>query len=381
MKSSGRLTTQRYGRTVIEVDRLSKRFGRRTVLDQISFKVRKGETVAILGRSGTGKSVTLKTIVGLMDPSEGRVLVLERDVHRMRESERLRFRRDIGYVFQNAALFDSLTVLENVGFPLFQRGVPEQQIYDTVRKRLDMVGLAHTLQQYPAELSGGMRKRVGLARAIVDLPPIVLYDEPTSGLDPLTTDVINQIILRLRAQLAVTSVVVTHDMGSALTIADRIIMLDQSRIVVDGTPDEVRASDNPWVQNFLEGKALENERIDTKRFALPTGMTPRAPLTTVASAKPAVPPSIRVRRGRDQTTPRLGSRSGAMRAVDPRHRPPTPLPPVTKPPPATDSDDTGEDSGLHPIDWVILTEESGNNDDSGLQAKEPRPAEPDEDRE
>ncbi|MBA3847062.1 MAG: ABC transporter ATP-binding protein [Planctomycetes bacterium] len=249
---------------VITVDNLVKRFAGRAVLAGVSLRVEPGETVAVLGRSGTGKSVLLKSIIGLMDPDEGRVTILDRDLHAMSEAERLHARKDIGYVFQGAALFDSLTVQENVGFALYQLRVPEEEIREKVRERLRMVGLEHAIDQYPSELSGGMQKRVGLARAIINLPKVVLYDEPTTGLDPVTTDVINQIILRLRAKLGVTSVVVTHDVKSAFTISDRIIMLDQGRIVAEGTPEQIQASDNTWVQHFIHGRALESERVDTK---------------------------------------------------------------------------------------------------------------------
>ncbi len=248
---------------IIRVEGVVKQFNSRVVLEGVSFTVAKGETIAVLGRSGTGKSVLLKTIIGLLDPDAGRVTVLGTDFHRLDEHQRLTARKDIGYVFQGSALFDSLTVQENVGFTLYQKRVPEHEIRKQVRERLGMVGLAHAIDQYPAELSGGMQKRVGLARAIINLPSVVLYDEPTTGLDPVTTDVINQIILRLRAKLGVTSIVVTHDIKSAFTIADRVIMLDQGRIVAMGTPSEIQANDNSWVQHFIHGRALDSERIDS----------------------------------------------------------------------------------------------------------------------
>ena len=249
---------------IIQVRGLTKTFGENTVLNDLSFSVYQGETVVFLGRSGTGKSVTLKSIIGLMNPSAGQVNIFDTNIHKLKEKDRLEFRKQIGYVFQGAALFDSLTVLENVGFPLFQEGkMPENIIRQQVHDRLQMVGLAHTIDAYPSSLSGGMQKRVGLARALINLPKLILYDEPTSGLDPLTTDVINQIILRLRSKLQVTSIVVTHDMSSAFTIADRIIMLDQGRIVCQGTPLDIQQSENPWVQHFISGHALESERIDS----------------------------------------------------------------------------------------------------------------------
>jgi len=247
-----------HGEPVIVVDNLVKRFDGHTVLDGVSFTINQGETVSILGRSGTGKSVLLKTIIALLDPDSGTVTVRGKNLHQLDEPGRLHARREMGYVFQGAALFDSLNILENVGFTLYQRRVPAAEIRKTVLERLEAVGLSDVIDKFPSELSGGMQKRVGLARAIIGSPEIILYDEPTTGLDPLTTDVINQIILKLRARAGVTSLVVTHDMRSALTISDRLIMLDQGRVVIIGTPAEIQASDNAWVQRFLGHKPLES---------------------------------------------------------------------------------------------------------------------------
>ena len=266
----------------IVVEGVVKRFAERAVLNGVGFSVRSGETVAVLGRSGTGKSVLLKTIIALLDPDAGSVRVLGRDLHALDERGRLAARHDLGYVFQGAALFDSLSVQENVGFALYQARVPEAEIRARVHERLSMVGLEHAIDQYPSELSGGMQKRVGLARAIINLPKVVLYDEPTTGLDPVTTDVINQIILRLRAKLGVTSLVVTHDIRSAFTIADRIIMLDQGRIVAIGTPDEIQKSDNAWVQNFIIGRAtVDPDRVEIQ-------LTPRSSRAVSAFDRPPV---------------------------------------------------------------------------------------------
>jgi phospholipid/cholesterol/gamma-HCH transport system ATP-binding protein len=250
---------------VIVCDQLVKGFDAVRVLDGVSLTVASGETVAVLGRSGTGKSVLLKTIVALLDPDGGRVTVFGRDLHALNERGRLLARREIGYVFQGAALFDSLDVCGNVGFSLFQAHRPEAEIRSRVQECLEMVGLSHAIDKMPSELSGGMQKRVGLARAIVGRPRLILYDEPTTGLDPLTTDVINQIILRLRRKLGVTSVVVTHDIRSAFTIADRIIMLDQGRIVAQGTPDEIERSDNAWVHQFIAGRVHTGEVSGTRQ--------------------------------------------------------------------------------------------------------------------
>ncbi len=242
---------------VVVVNNIHKSFGSLRVLNGISTQVNVGETLVILGRSGTGKSVLLKTIIALLDPDKGDVTVFGKNLHALNERQRLAARAGIGYVFQGAALFDSLTVLENVGFSMYQARQPLDLIRKEVLKRLEMVGLADSIDKVPSELSGGMQKRVGLARAIIGEPKLILYDEPTTGLDPLTTDVINRIILRLRRKLGVTSIVVTHDIRSAYMIADRIIMLDQGVIVAEGTPDEIENSQNVWVQNFITGRSQE----------------------------------------------------------------------------------------------------------------------------
>lgn len=275
---------------VITVEQLVKRFDNNLVLDGVSFSIHRGETVSILGRSGTGKSVLLKTIIALLDPDGGEVRVLGRNLHALDERARLSARKDLGYVFQGAALFDSLSVLENVGFSLYQRRLPEAEIRRKVLESLEAVGLADAIDRFPAELSGGMQKRVGLARAIIGAPSIILYDEPTTGLDPLTTDVINQIILKLRARSGVTSLVVTHDTRSALAISDRLILLDQGRIVAMGTPDEIQNTDNAWVQRFLGIKTIASgspsvrSRITTRRIAEVGRADPAAP-----AAAPSVP--------------------------------------------------------------------------------------------
>lgn len=237
--------------TVITVENLVKGFGGPRILDGVSFSVTRGETVSVLGRSGTGKSVLLKSIIALLDPDEGRIEVLGRNLHDLEERGRLSARRDLGYVFQGAALFDSMTVLENVGFSLVQAHEKPDVVRQRVLEALDAVGLAQAIDRFPSELSGGMQKRVGLARAIISRPQIVLYDEPTTGLDPLTTDTINQIILALQKSHGITSIVVTHDIRSALTISDRIIMLEKGRIIAQGTPTEIQANQDPWVQRFL----------------------------------------------------------------------------------------------------------------------------------
>jgi phospholipid/cholesterol/gamma-HCH transport system ATP-binding protein len=237
----------------VVVDGLVKRFSGRAVLDGISFTLAAGETLAVLGRSGTGKSVLLKTIIALMDPDAGSVRVLGRDLHALDERGRLAARSALGYVFQGAALFDSLDVFGNVAFPLRQQRTPEAEVRSRVEQCLAMVGLPDVAHKDVSELSGGMRKRVGLARAIVHRPQVVLYDEPTTGLDPLTTDVIDHIILRLKRKTGAAGIVVSHDVESAFTVADRVMMLEAGHVVAAGTPEEIRRSENPWVQRFLAG--------------------------------------------------------------------------------------------------------------------------------
>lgn len=292
---------------IIDVNNVYKAFGTHRVLSGVSLYVDEGETLVILGRSGTGKSVLLKCIIGLMDPDQGQIEVMGKNLNALPEHHRLPLRRKLGYVFQGAALFDSMTVRENVGFALDQERRADAEVRGKVERRLGMVGLGHAIDQFPSELSGGMQKRVGLARALIDDPQIILYDEPTTGLDPLTTDVINQIILRLRNQLKVTSVVVTHDIKSAFTIADRIVMLDGGHVVCTGTPAEIEANTNPWVQHFIHGRALENEVVEgniTGRFNVPGGDS-------------GIRPVIR----RDE----VGSESGASKGPSsgPRNRLPT----------------------------------------------------------
>ncbi len=242
---------------VISVDAVWKSFGGQAVLRGVTLAVKRGETVAILGRSGTGKSVLLKTIVALLDPDRGSIRVEGSDLIALDEHGRLEARKRIGYVFQGSALFDSLSVADNVGFPLLQARVSPAQVRERVLAKLDLVGLSAAADKYPAELSGGMQKRVGLARALISDPAVVLYDEPTTGLDPLTTDVINRIVLRLQRRLNATALVVTHDVASAFTIADRVAILENGVFVAQGTPDEIRAHADPWVQRFI---AIGSER-------------------------------------------------------------------------------------------------------------------------
>ena len=239
---------------MIEARQLKKSFGPQRVLDGVDLRVEKGESVVIIGRSGGGKSILLKHLIGLLRPDEGDVIIDGESIAEMNERQLLKVRRKFGMLFQGAALFDSLTVAENVAFVLRREGkLTEPEITKKVDQALDMVDLGGTQDKKPAELSGGMRKRVGLARAIVYQPQIVLYDEPTTGLDPIVADSIDQLIVRVRERLEVTTVAVTHDMRSARRIGQRILMLHQGRIHFNGTPEEIVQSKDPLVYRFVNG--------------------------------------------------------------------------------------------------------------------------------
>jgi phospholipid/cholesterol/gamma-HCH transport system ATP-binding protein len=239
---------------MIRIRGLKKQLGRRQVLDGLDLDIEKGETVVVLGPSGTGKSVLLKHIIGLMQPDSGSIEVEGEEVVGRRESELNRIRIKFGMLFQGAALFDSMTVGENVGLGLVEhRKLPPDEVAKIVAERLEWVGLKGVEAMQPASLSGGMRKRVGLARAVAMDPEYILYDEPTTGLDPIMADAINDLIRSLQTHLQVTSVVVTHDMKSAYMVGDRLAMLYQGKIVYQGTPDEIRNTTDPLVRQFIEG--------------------------------------------------------------------------------------------------------------------------------
>ncbi|PJA27850.1 MAG: ABC transporter ATP-binding protein [candidate division Zixibacteria bacterium CG_4_9_14_3_um_filter_46_8] len=241
---------------MIELINLHKSFGKKKVLDGASLTINKGETLTIIGRSGVGKSVMLKHIIRLLEPDSGDVLIDGQNVLAFSRKELMAFRRRFGMLFQGAALFDSMTVDENVGLSLREHTeIPEPEIREIVSKKLRSVGLKDVEHLKPAELSGGMKKRVGLARAIAMNPEYILYDEPTTGLDPIMADAINELIIRMREELNVTSICVTHDMVSAYKISDRIAMIYEGKIIFTGSPDEVKSTDNPIVQQFIQGKA------------------------------------------------------------------------------------------------------------------------------
>jgi len=240
---------------MIELHGVAKRFGKQVVLNGVDFEVREGETVALLGPSGTGKSVLLKTIIGLIKPDQGTIFVDGKDVCRLNRRDLSELRSRIGYVFQNGALFDSMTVFENV-----RLGITDEDKYADleyvgarIAECIRLVNLpADTVDKYPAQLSGGMRKRVGIARAIAGSPKYLLYDERTSGLDPVNADIIDGLVQRLDDELGVTSVMVTHDVRGAFRVADRLALLSEGRIVMQGTPQEFLDSTNPKVREFLE---------------------------------------------------------------------------------------------------------------------------------
>jgi phospholipid/cholesterol/gamma-HCH transport system ATP-binding protein len=240
---------------MIELRDVHKRFGKQVVLDGVNFSVKEGETVALLGPSGTGKSVLLKHIIGLIRPDSGTIIVDDKEVGRLRRRALAAMRSQIGYVFQNGALFDSMNVFENVRLGITDEDKFRDLDYSRQRVRdcLKLVNLTpETMEKFPAELSGGMRKRVGIARAIAGSPKYLLYDEPTSGLDPVNADVIDSLVKRLDNELGVTSVMVTHDVRGAFRVADRLALLTSGRIVQQGTQEEFLASKDPKVQEFLE---------------------------------------------------------------------------------------------------------------------------------
>lgn len=241
---------------MIEIQGLCKRFGGKEVLKSLDLTIHDGETIVIIGGSGCGKSVLLKHIIGLMEPEEGSVTIDGVNIFTLSTRDQDQFRLSLGMLFQGAALFDSLTVRENVGFSLYEHtNLAPAEIEKRVQEKLGLVGLHEIEDLMPSDLSGGMKKRVGLARAICNEPKIILYDEPTTGLDPINADSINDLILRMQEKLKVTSIVVTHDMISAYKVANRIAMLYDGKIIGLGSPDEIKNTSNPIVRQFITGSA------------------------------------------------------------------------------------------------------------------------------
>ena len=241
---------------MIEVSQIKKSFGDQVVLNSVSFSVKEGESVAIIGRSGTGKSVLIKHLVGLLSPDQGSVSVDGKDLVGMTERQLLGVRQKFGMLFQSAALFDSMSVRDNIAFPLRRSGLNDVlEIDRRVKEVLGLVELPGVEKRMPSELSGGMQKRVGLARAIVHRPQIILYDEPTTGLDPVVADSIDQLMMRVRDHYKVTSIVITHDMRCARRMGQRIIYLRDGQVYLDALADEVFNSNDPQVARFIRGEA------------------------------------------------------------------------------------------------------------------------------
>ncbi len=239
----------------LRAEDLHKSFDGRVVLDGLSFEVADGESLVIVGPSGTGKSVLLKHLIGLLKPDSGRVFVEGKDVWAISDRERNELRKEFGMSFQEGALFDSMNVYDNVAFPLRRSGRPTREIRDRVRECLDIVHLPNVEEKRPSELSGGMRRRVGFARAIAHEPDILLFDEPNTGLDPIMTDVIDEVILNMREKLNATIVTITHHMPSARKIGDRIALLYGGKIIFQAPPDEFLSSQDPSVKQFVQGSA------------------------------------------------------------------------------------------------------------------------------
>ncbi len=241
---------------IIEIQNLYKKFNNSPVLNDLSLSINKGQTCVIIGRSGCGKSVLLKHIVGLLRPDQGKVLINQKEVAALNELELGVLRSKISMVFQGGALFDSMNVAENVGFSLIEHThISQKKLLERVEESLALVGLGGIGNLMPSELSGGMKKRVALARAICIRPEIILYDEPTTGIDPIAADSINELIRSLHDKLKVTSIVVTHDMKSAYHIADKIAMMYKGKIILEGAPKDIRESKNPIVHQFINGIA------------------------------------------------------------------------------------------------------------------------------
>ncbi|MBI1884136.1 MAG: ABC transporter ATP-binding protein [Chlamydiae bacterium] len=241
---------------ILEVKKLEKSFGSHKVLDEISFSVEKGKILVILGMSGCGKSTLLKHLIGVLKPDRGEIRLLGQEIMRLKPEELDQLRRKVGILYQSAALFNSMTVGENVAFPLREHAKLDEKIIQIVmRIKLELVGLSGFENLMPSQISGGMKKRVGLARALALDPEIVFYDEPGAGLDPVTLAMIDQLILDLSRKLGITSVVVTHEIQSAFRIADQMVMMHGGKILAQGSPSEIRSSDNPIVRQFMTGSA------------------------------------------------------------------------------------------------------------------------------
>jgi phospholipid/cholesterol/gamma-HCH transport system ATP-binding protein len=243
---------------------IKKAFGPKVIYSGLEFAIQRGETVTILGPSGSGKSVMLKMLIGLLEADGGAIYFDGRDVTKMSERELYEVRRRVAYLFQGAALFDSLNVGENVAYGLREQNwntMSDEEIERRVAQSLESVGLPGIQEMRPSDLSGGMKKRVGLARTLALQPEVLLYDEPTTGLDPINTARINNLIRSIKRALGLTSVVVTHDMGTAFSVSDRIVMIGKGRLGMEGTPEDFRRTQNPYIRDFIDGKAPEVEDV------------------------------------------------------------------------------------------------------------------------
>lgn len=253
------------GVPLITFSSVKKAFGPKVVYADLNLEIRRGETITILGASGSGKSVMLKMLIGLFEADAGTIVFDGKDVTKMEERELYDVRRRIAYLFQGAALFDSLSVGENVAYGLREQNwntMSDGEIRQRVAQSLEAVGLPGIEEMRPSDLSGGMKKRVGLARTLALQPEVILYDEPTTGLDPINTARINHLINGIKRALGLTSVVVTHDMGTAFSVSDRLVMLGKGRVLMEGPPEKFKKTTNPYVRDFIDGKAPEVEDVD-----------------------------------------------------------------------------------------------------------------------
>ncbi len=246
---------------IVEIYNLCKSFGTHKVLDDVSLNVQRGDNLVVFGRSGQGKSVLLKCIIGLMQPDSGKILINGNDVFSLSVKQLNEVRKNIGFLFQSAALYDSMTVRENLSFPL-KRHFPDRtqkEIDDKINHTLELVSLSEAIDKMPSELSGGMRKRIGLARSIITDPELMLYDEPTTGLDPITTKEISELIINLQKKLNMTSIVVTHDLVCAKIIADRAIFLREAKVAYEGSIKDLTDSDDKFLKNFFSHEIVKEE--------------------------------------------------------------------------------------------------------------------------
>ena len=254
------------GETLIRYSHVKKAFGPKSIFSDLDLELKRGETTTVMGASGSGKSVMLKMLIGLLKADEGSIVFDGEEVTQMNEDGLHTVRRRIAYLFQGAALFDSLTVGENVAYGLreqFWNTMSDEEIRTRASHSLELVSLPGVEDMRPSDLSGGMRKRVGLARTLALQPEVILYDEPTTGLDPVNTGRINHLITSIQKALKLTSIVVTHDMGTAFSVSDRLVMLARGRVMLSGTKEEFKATDNAYVRDFIEGRAPENEDVES----------------------------------------------------------------------------------------------------------------------